>query len=364
MGSYYGKNIRISLFGESHSPAIGVVIDGLPAGHSLDMEELAAFMARRAPGSAENREFSTKRREPDQIEILSGLKNNVICGSPLAAIIRNTDTKSGDYDQLADKPRPGHADFTAEMKFGGFQAMAGGGHFSGRLTAPLCVAGGIMLQLLREKGIRIAAHISEIGGIKDSPFDPVKIGIPALEALQARPFPVNNPEAGEAMKSAITDIMKEKDSLGGIIECVALGLPSGLGDPMFEGMENRIAGAIFAIPAVRGIEFGLGFKAAELTGSLHNDPFHFENDVVKTTTNNHGGILGGITSGMPLIFRVAIKPTPSIYKEQQTVSFSGKCDTTLAIKGRHDPCIVPRAVPCVEAAAAIAIYDASLAAGF
>ncbi len=357
MSSCYGKNIKISIFGQSHSAAIGVVIDGLPAGHAVDMEKLEAFMLRRAPGT---NEFSTSRHESDKVEVLSGLKNGLLCGAPFAAIIRNTDVRSDDYAEIVDTPRPGHADFTAQIKFGGYQDASGGGHFSGRMTAPLCIAGGIIMQLLAKENIMIGAHIAEIAGIKDSNFDPVTISSADLAALYKCSFAANDTSAGDAMKKAIADALSVGDSVGGIIECAAIGLPAGVGDHMFDGMENRIALAVFAIPAVKGIEFGSGFSGSKLCGSENNDAFTFSSSTVKTVTNNHGGILGGITSGMPLLFRVAIKPTPSIAQKQHTISFSQECDTILKIKGRHDPCIVPRAVPCVESAAAIAIYDALL----
>lgn len=357
MGSTFGKNIRISIFGQSHSPAIGVVIDGLPAGHRIDIEKLSEFLKRRAPGRDE---FSTSRFESDIPEILSGLKDGVLCGAPLAAVIKNSNVKPQDYSEIADKPRPGHADFTAQMKYGGAQDYSGGGHFSGRLTAPLCIAGGIMLQLLEEEGITIGSHIFEIAGVQDTPFDPVLVSQSDIARLQKSTFPVNNTESGEVMKSAISTAKKVGDSVGGIIECVVLDLPAGIGEPMFEGLDNTIASAVFAIPAVKGIEFGSGFVGSRSMGSINNDPFIYSGEKIKTLSNNHGGILGGISSGMPLIFRVAIKPTSSIYIEQDTVSFSKKENSKLIITGRHDPCIVPRAVPCIESAAAISIYDALL----
>jgi chorismate synthase len=357
MSSTFGKHIKISIFGQSHSAAIGVVIDGLPSGFRIDFDELHAFMARRAPGK---NNYSTKRSEADLPEILSGVVNGMTCGAPFAAMIRNTDTHSSDYDELRDVPRPSHADFTAQLKYGGAQDTAGGGHFSGRLTAPLCIAGALCLQLLKRENIDIAAHIAAIGGIHDTPFDPVNLCKADFIKLREALFPVLNGALGEEMKNAIEKARLDTDSLGGVIECAAIGLPGGLGDPMFDGMENRIAQIIFGIPAIKGVEFGNGFSSASLRGSENNDAFYMDGECVKTRTNNHGGILGGITSGMPLIFRAAVKPTPSISKEQDSVSLSRKENTTLVIKGRHDPCIVPRAVPCVEAAAAIAVYDALL----
>ncbi len=357
MSSSYGKNVKISIFGQSHSDAIGVVVDGLPAGFRIDFAELHRFMERRAPG---RNSYSTQRRETDTPEFLSGLADGVTCGAPLCAVIRNKDTRSSDYEQLRDVPRPGHADFTAQLKYHGAQDIAGGGHFSGRLTAPLCIAGGICLQLLKVRGIEIGAHIASVGSVKDDVFDPVRVDADTLNAVRTAAFPVIESESEALMVKAIEDARLDGDSLGGVIECAAVGVPGGLGDPMFDGMENGIASVIFGIPAVKGIEFGSGFNGAVLHGSENNDSFYMDCNHIRTRTNNHGGILGGITSGMPIIFRVAVKPTPSIAKEQESVSLSGKTDTKLTVKGRHDPCVVPRAVPCVEAAAAVAIYDALL----
>lgn len=357
MSSVYGKNFKMTIFGQSHSAGIGVAIDGLPPGRKIDLDELQGFLNRRSPGK---NSYSTKRKEADAPEILSGIVNGVTCGAPFAAIIRNTDTRSSDYNEIADVPRPAHADFTAHFKYGGAQDVRGGGHFSGRLTAPLCIAGGIFIQLLRAEGIEIAAHILKIGGVSDNSFDLAKVKKEDFTLFCKNTFPVIDEKAGEKMISLIEETGANGDSLGGIVECAALGLPVGLGDPMFEGIENLIASAVFAIPAVKGIEFGNGFAAAELSGSENNDAFETDGKRIHTETNNHGGILGGITSGMPLVFRAAFKPTPSISREQKSVSFSKMENTILQIKGRHDPCIVPRAVPCVEAAAAIAIYDALL----
>jgi len=354
MSNTYGKNIKITIFGQSHSPAIGVTIDGLPAGFRVDFDELKAFLQRRRPGQGSH---TTARREPDEPEFLSGLADGVTCGAPLTAIIRNTDVRSSDYDQLKDIPRPSHADYTAYIKYGEARDARGGGSFSGRLTAPLCIAGGIFLQLLKQKNIHIAAHITQIGNIYDQAFDPVSISEQDLTALQTADFPVVDKEAGERMLSAIEDARAAGDSLGGVIECAAVGIPAGIGEPMFEGIENRLAAILFGIPAVKGVEFGNGFSAAALRGSENNDAFIMMGDMVRTRTNNHGGVLGGITSGMPLVFRAAFKPTPSISMEQDSVSLSKREATRLSITGRHDPCIVPRAVPCVEAAAAVAIYD-------
>ena len=349
MSSSYGENIRLTIFGQSHSPAIGMTLEGIPAGERIDLERLQRFLRRRAPGQSD---YTTPRKEADESEFLSGLVDGITCGAPLAAIIRNTDIRSADYAAFAAVPRPGHADYTAQVKYGGAQDRSGGGHFSGRMTAPLCVAGGICLQLLAAEGIRVISRIAAIGSVHDTG---------ELKASTAdKPFPTVDDGRGEAMRAEIADARAEGDSVGGVIECAVLGLPAGLGDPMFDGMENRIAAAAFAIPAVKGIEFGSGFASAALRGSENNDPFIVENGTVKTETNHCGGILGGITNGMPLTFRVAIKPTPSIAGEQRSVNLETLKAEKLRVTGRHDPCIVPRAVPCVEAAAAIAVYDALL----
>ena len=347
MSSTYGENLHLTIFGQSHSPAIGVTVEGIPAGEKVDLDELQRFLSRRAPGK---NAWSTPRKEADAPEILSGLVNGYTCGAPLTAIIRNTNTRSQDYANLAVTPRPGHADYTAEVKYGGYQDRAGGGHFSGRLTAPLCIAGGICLQLLAREGITIISRVAAIGGVRDEGE------LTASTAEKA--FPTVSDSAGEAMRFAIAAARAEGDSLGGVIECAVLGLPAGLGDPMFDGMENRIAAAVFGVPAVKGIEFGAGFAAAGLRGSENNDAFSVENGRIITESNHCGGILGGITDGMPLVFRAAVKPTPSIARPQQSVNLTTGEIVPLTVTGRHDPCIVPRAVPCVEAAAAIAVLDA------
>ncbi len=355
MSSTFGERVRMTIFGASHGPAIGVTLEGIPAGISIDFEKLQHFLDRRAPGRSN---LATPRKEADQPEFLSGFLGNRTCGTPITAIIRNGNTRSGDYDNLHDCPRPGHADFPAQIKYGGFQDVRGGGHFSGRLTAPLCIAGGICMQILEQQGIVIGAHIEAIETVQDRRFDPVSVTKEELSALHQKPFPVLNDAVQVPMEQAILQAKAEQDSVGGIIECAAVGLPVGWGDPMFGGMENRIAQAVFGIPAIRGIEFGTGFAAAAMRGSSHNDPYTIENGTIRTKTNHHGGVLGGITSGMPLIFRVAVKPTPSIGQAQESVSLSNLEGETLTVHGRHDPCIVPRAVPVVEAAAAVAIYDA------
>lgn len=354
MSSSFGKLLKVTIFGQSHSEAIGAVIDGLPAGIRLDIEAIQRFMGRRAPGA--NR-FSTARREADIPQILSGLVDGVTCGAPLCAVIQNGDARSKDYDKLRDLPRPMHADYPAAIKYGGANDIRGGGQFSGRLTAPLCFAGAVAMQLLSQKGITIGAHIAVIAGVADTPFDPVAIEAQQLLALSQKTFPVLSDEAGLKMQTQIDAARFEGDSVGGIIECVAVGVPAGLGEPLYEGLENRLAAAIFGIPAVKGVEFGAGFAAAGMRGSAHNDPFVMKNGRVVTETNNHGGILGGISTGMPITLKAAFKPTPSISKTQKTVSLSSGENAEIAVTGRHDPCVVPRAVPCVEAAVALVLLD-------
>lgn len=351
MSSMTGKNIKVSIFGQSHSEAIGVVIDGLPAGFTLDMEKIYTFMARRAPG---NNAFSTQRKEADKPEILSGLVNNTTCGAPLCAVIHNTNTRSGDYENLMDCPRPSHADYAASVKYNGFNDVAGGGHFSGRLTAPLCFAGAVCMQILESRNINIKAHIYSVGNVKDTPFDMVNI---TSEDIASKGFPVIDDNAGKLMQEVILSAKEQTDSVGGIIECAVTGVPAGYGDPMFDGVENIIAKNIFGVPAVKGIEFGNGFECTTLSGSQNNDAYTVKDGKIVTTSNNSGGITGGITTGMPIVFRTAIKPTPSIGKEQNSVSLSVKTDKMLVIQGRHDPCIVQRAVPVIEAVAAISILD-------
>ena len=350
MSSTYGENLKLSIFGQSHGPAVGMTLDGIPAGLPVDFDTLQEFLNRRAPGQ---NDWSSPRKEEDKPEFLGGILDGFTCGAPIAAVIHNKNTRSGDYMELKDCPRPGHADYTAQIKYGGFQDVAGGGHFSGRLTAPLCIAGGLCKQWLEEKGIRIGAHILAIGECGDTYFDPMD---PEIESV-APDFPVLDPEAGEAMRDWISRAKAAGDSVGGIVECAIVGLPAGIGEPMFGGVESKIAQIVYGIPAVKGIEFGIGFDCACVPGSSSNDDFAVVDGKIVTATNNAGGILGGITSGMPVIFSTAFKATPSISCPQTSVSLKNMEETSLNVKGRHDPCIVPRAVPVVEAAAAIAIYD-------
>lgn len=353
MSSEYGNKLRVSVFGQSHGEAIGVVINGLPSGEAVDTEELQSFMERRRGGK---NAYSTKRSEADVPEILSGILDGKTCGMPLAAIIRNGDKRSADYSEILDKPRPGHADHTAFVKWQGNADMRGGGHFSGRLTAPLCIAGGIAKQILARRGIHVGAHLDAVAGIKDTPFD-MTDGAELFDKIASKDFPVINDGAGEKMKEAIVKAAEDLDSVGGVIECMVTGVPAGIGEPMFDGVENRLAAALFGIPAIKGVEFGKGFEAASLRGSENNDPYVIENGEIKTATNNAGGILGGITNGAPIVVRVAVKPTPSIAKEQDTVSLSRGEAAKLVVKGRHDPCIAQRAVPVVEAVTATVILD-------
>lgn len=346
----FGQNIRVSIYGASHAPQIGVTVEGLPKGAPVDVEKLQAFLTRRAPG---RNEWSTPRKEADAPEFISGLEDGIITGEKLEAIIRNTNTRPQDYGNVITVPRPAHADYPSWVKQGKIET--GGGRWSARMTAPLCIAGGIVLQLLEEMGITIKAHIKSIGGIEDVAFS----GGEVSEEVDTE-FPVIDKEQGEKMKALIRETKKAGDSVGGIIECEIRGMKPGIGDALFGGLESSISQSIFAIPAVKGIEFGCGFKVAEMKGSQNNDPFIIKDGRVETVTNNHGGILGGMSSGMPIIFRAALKPTPSIGMEQQSVNLATMEPATLAVKGRHDPCIVPRAVPVVEAAAAIAIYDVIL----
>lgn len=348
MSSSFGTVLKLQLFGESHGPAVGMCLDGFPAGFQLDPEALQTFLDRRAPGRSA---LTSTRREADRPEFLSGLADGLTCGAPLTAVLPNGDAHPADYAGLEDTPRPSHADYPAAVKYHGAQAASGGGHFSGRLTAPLCVAGGLCLQLLAAQGVEIFAHIAQIGSIPDRAFDPLAPERPGSG------FPVLDAAAGVAMRAEITAAAAAGDSVGGVVECAVTGLPAGVGAPMFDGLENRLAQALFAIPAVKGVEFGSGFAGAALRGSENNDPYYMENGAVRTRTNHAGGILGGITTGMPLLFRIAVKPTPSIGQAQQTVDLAEKKDAALTIRGRHDPCIVPRAIPVAEACAAIALLD-------
>lgn len=355
MSSLFNGGISVSIFGESHGKGIGVVMDNLPAGEPLDLEEIGAFMARRAPKKDGT---STMRSEKDIPDILSGFYEGKTTGTPLAAVILNTDQHSKDYGNISHTARPAHADYTGYLRYNGANDPRGGGHFSGRITAPLVFAGAVCAQILKRRGITTGAHIRSIKDIRDEAFDPVRITPEQLEAVKSRSFPVISDEAERRMRDVIIAARDNLDSVGGIIECAAVGFPAGVGSPMLEGLENVISRLVFAIPAVKGIEFGNGFGCADLFGSENNDDFALRDGKVVTLTNNHGGILGGISSGMPIIFRAAFKPTPSISRPQNSVDFKEMTEQQLIIKGRHDPCVVPRAVPCVEAALNIALVSA------
>ncbi len=401
MSGIWGNNLKVSIFGESHGNAIGINIEGLPSGIELDLDNIDKEMKRRAPGK---NSISTSRNESDIPEILSGYFNGRTTGTPLCAIIRNSDTRSKDYGELKNLMRPGHADFTGNVRYSGFNDYRGGGHFSGRITAPLVFCGAICKQILSQKGIEIGAHIKKIKNIEDMSFDYVNISKQQLSNLQTLELPLLDLSKEEAMKNtiidaknqgdsvggiiecavvginvglgnpffdsvestlshllfsvpAIIDAKNQGDSVGGIIECAVVGINVGLGNPFFDSVESTLSHLLFSVPAVKGVEFGLGFELADMYGSQSNDEMYYEGNQVKSKTNNNGGIIGGITTGMPIIFKVAIKPTPSISRQQKTVNIKDKKDDILYIKGRHDPCIVQRAIPVIEAVTAIGIFD-------
>lgn len=354
MSSMMGEQLRISIFGQSHGEAIGVVVDGLPAGEEIDFDELQDFLKRRAPGRNIQ---STPRKEADVPRFLSGVLKGKTCGAPLCAIIENKDIRSADYGQMESLLRPSHADYPAFIRYGGHQDVRGGGHFSGRLTAPLCIAGGIAKQILARQGIFVGAHAQSISSVSDKKYSTVNLEKDELFSSLKHEIPVLDKSIIESIKQEIEQARAAGDSVGGVIECAVIGVPAGLGSPMFGGIENRLSMALFGIPAIRGVEFGTGFAASAMRGSQHNDPYTINEGEIQTETNHHGGILGGITTGMPIIFRVAVKPTSSISLPQKTIDFHKKERAELSIKGRHDPCIALRAVPCVEAVAALVILD-------
>lgn len=353
MSTVWGNKIKLTVFGESHSEAMGVVIDNLPAGVKLDMAEIEREMARRAPNSGE---FSTPRKEGDKVEIVSGYFDDKTTGTPLCGIIRNTNTKSSDYSQLKSVFRPGHSDYGYYLKSGGNNDYRGGGHSSGRLTATLVFAGAVCKQLLRQKGVEIGAHILSIKDIEDKPLG-VEINPAELSALTYKTFPLIDESLFDKMRETILSAREDGDSVGGVIECAAVGLKGGIGEPFFDSIESHVASLLFSVPAVKGVQFGKGYDLTKMYGSEANDPFRYEGDKVITSTNNNGGILGGLSTGMPIVFNVAIKPTPSIFKQQNTIDVAAKENTVLSLKGRHDSCIVVRAVPVIEAVCAIALYD-------
>lgn len=354
MSSVYGEKVKVTIFGESHGPAIGLVMDGLPSGLELNLQEIKKEMMRRAPGQ---NLMSTQRQEKDEFIIESGMFEGKATGTPLCALILNSDQHSKDYGKLKDLVRPGHADFPAYVKYKGCNDYRGGGSFSGRLTAPLVFAGAVAKQFLREKGIEVGAHISSIGYVEDKEFNKLGEDKKLFLKLQEKEIPVIDDDRLKAMKDVIMAAREAKDSVGGTIECMAIGLPVGLGSPYFDSVESRLSHGLFSVPAVKALEFGEGFRMTELTGSEVNDSYYMAAKEVKTKTNNNGGVLGGITNGMPLVFKVGIKPTPSIGKKQETVNINTMKDETLEIIGRHDPCIVQRAVPVIEAVTAWVLMD-------
>ena len=353
MSSFYGERLKLSLFGQSHGEAIGITMDGFPAGMVIDMPRLAAEMARRAPGQSK---MTTSRREPDAPEFLSGVLEGRTTGQPICAIIRNTNTRSQDYGEGVDLVRPGHADYTGHVRYFGFEDWRGGGHFSGRLTAPITLAGALCSQWLEDKGVRIACHIQQLGSVTDDSFMDAD---PAADYayLKGMHLPVLRAGLDEAMEAEVLAARSDMDSVGGVLECMITGLPAGLGAPFFDSVESVLSHLLFSVPAVKAVAFGEGFGFANLRGSRANDPFRMDGERVVTTSNHSGGINGGITNGMPVIFRCAMRATPSIAREQQTVSLREGKDTTLSVHGRHDPCILPRAVPVIEAMAAIGVMD-------
>ena len=354
MSSMFGSNIRLSIFGESHGAGIGVVIDGLPAGIKLDRTLILSQMARRAPGRDS---FSTKRTESDMPELISGVLDGVTTGAPLCALIKNNNTRSQDYQKELIYPRPSHADLTGFLRYEGYNDIRGGGHFSGRLTAPIVFAGSICRQILEMRGVTIGAHIYLVGDVYDHSFSLTDLQPELLRELSDERFAVIDKHAQARMLAEIESARIDEDSVGGVVECGIVGYPAGLGSPMMDTLESTISSIMFAIPAVKGIEFGLGFDISTMRGSAANDQYFIDGGEIKTRSNNNGGILGGISTGMPIVFRTAIKPTPSIGKEQNTVDIQRLENAKLKIRGRHDPCIVPRAVPVIEAAAAIALVQ-------
>lgn len=352
--SMWGRNFKISVFGESHGVAVGVVIDNLPSGLAIDFSEVRHHMKRRAPGQ---NEWSTPRKEDDEFNVLSGWHNGYTTGTPLSIVIYGKDRRSEDYDNLLFLPRPGHADYSGHARYGGFEDRRGSGHFSGRLTSNIVLAGSIARQILAQKGIKIAAHINRLAKIDDKSFDKVKIKDILLDELINKEFPVISDEVGEKMKEAIAAAKADEDSVGGIIECAVTGVPAGIGSPMFDTVEGTLASMLFSVPAVKGVEFGSGFSISDMQGSESNDEYIMTHNGIVTNTNNNGGIIGGITTSMPIVVRVAVKPTASISKEQNTVNLKTGKEQKLKVEGRHDPCIVPRAVPVIESAMAIALLD-------
>lgn len=352
MKNTFGNNITVTLFGESHGECIGVVMDGLPAGFEIDLDKLAWEMEKRkAKGS-----LSTKRHEADQVQIVSGFFEGKTTGTPLTILIANNNTRSQDYAALKYRLRPGHADLAAFEKYGGYQDYRGGGHFSGRLTAPIVAAGAICRQILESKGVKLATHITQLHGITDDNFDETKLSV-QMDELNQKEFPVLSETAGNLMKSEIEQAAVNLDSVGGVLQTIVTGFPAGVGEPFFDSVESTLSHLMFSIPAVKGVSFGEGFGFASLYGSQANDPIIAEDGKITTRTNNNGGINGGITNGMPIVFQTCIKPTPSIYKKQDSVDYQTKEAVKLEIKGRHDPAIIHRARAVVDALCAFGLLD-------
>lgn len=353
MSFNYGEKFNITVFGQSHSDGLGVVIDGIPAGVDVDTEKISSFLLRRAPGRSL---ISTPRKETDSFEIISGIVNGKTCGAPLCAVFKNEDARSGDYEQVKTCPRPGHADYPAFIKYDGFNDSRGGGFFSGRMTAPLCFAGAVAMQLLEEKGIYTGAHVRSIGDVHDLTYYDVEPEKAVFDKLKEKELPVLS-DVEDRIYEAVLHAAESRNSLGGVIECAVTGIPCGTGEPLFSSIESEISRVVFSVPGVKGIEFGNGFGSASLLGSENNDSFRVESGCVVTESNRHGGILGGLATGMPVLFSVCIKPTPTVGVPQKTVNVSTVTDSEICFSGRHDPCIVPRAVPCIEAAAALAVIN-------
>ncbi len=355
MSSIWGNKLKLSIFGESHGEAIGIVINNLPAGIELNQAYIDKQMLRRTPGKSK---LSTARKESDLYHIVSGFFNGKTTGSPLCAIIYNEDKRSNDYELLKDNMRPGHSDYPAFKKYSGFNDYRGGGHFSGRITAPLLFAGAVAMQILEKyKNIYVGSRIKSIYNVEDNSNLGEDITADILLNLRSMEFPVISKEKGTLMKSEILKAKEENDSVGGIIETYLINLPTGLGEPFFDSVESQLSHMIFSIPSVKGIEFGEGFDIAKMRGSSSNDPYQIKEEKITTVSNNNGGILGGITNGMPIIFRTAIKPTPSIFLTQNTVNVATMENTEIKMDGRHDPCIVTRALPVIEGAASLVILD-------
>lgn len=354
MSGIWGRNLKVSIFGESHGTGIGITIDGLPSGFEIDLDKVNFEMGRRAPGKSP---LSTARKEGDNVEILSGFFEGKTTGTPLCGIIRNKDNRSRDYGKLRDLMRPGHADYTGNVRYNGFNDYRGGGHFSGRITAPIVFAGAICKQILEKEGIKITSHVKSIGKVEDINFNSLEIEEEIMNNLLNMELPVLDKSVEEKMCEEILNAKSEGDSVGGIIECAITGIKAGVGSPFFYSIESVISHLLFSVPAVKGVEFGEGFNITKIRGSEANDSMYYDGDQVKTRTNNNGGIIGGISNGMPIIFRAGIKPTASIIKKQETINIKTKENEELVIEGRHDPCIVQRAIPVIECIAAIGILD-------